>query len=30
MNKDEIELWLWPGLDVAPDTQPAQHPRSPE
>ncbi len=21
----EIELWLWPGLDVAPDTQPARY-----
>ncbi len=25
-DKDEIELWLWPGLDVAPDTQPARYP----
>lgn len=22
----EIELWLWPGLDVAPDTAPVRHP----
>ena len=22
----EIELWLWPALDVAPDTQPARYP----
>ncbi len=26
MTKNEIELWLWPGLDVAPDTQPARYP----
>jgi general secretion pathway protein J len=25
-EKNEIELWLWPGLDVAPDTQPARYP----
>ena len=25
-EKNEIELWLWPGLDIAPDTQPARHP----
>ncbi len=25
-EKQEIELWLWPGLDVAPDTQPARYP----
>ena len=25
-DKNEIELWLWPGLDVAPDTQPARYP----
>ena len=25
-KKHEIELWLWPGLDVAPDTQPARYP----
>ena len=25
-DKHEIELWLWPGLDVAPDTQPARYP----
>ena len=25
-EKNEIELWLWPGLDVAPDTLPARHP----
>ena len=22
----EIELWLWPGLDVAPDTRPVRYP----
>lgn len=25
-EKHEIELWLWPGLDVAPDTLPARYP----
>jgi general secretion pathway protein J len=25
-EKDEIELWLWPGLDIAPDTLPARYP----
>jgi len=25
-EKHEIELWLWPGLDVPPDTQPARYP----
>lgn len=25
-DKQEIELWLWPGLDVAPDTLPARYP----
>ena len=25
-EKREIELWLWPGLDVAPNTQPARYP----
>ena len=25
-EKHEIELWLWPGLDVAPDTQPVRYP----
>jgi general secretion pathway protein J len=25
-EKQEVELWLWPGLDVAPDTQPARYP----
>jgi general secretion pathway protein J len=25
-EKLEIELWLWPGLDVAPDALPARHP----
>jgi len=25
-DKHEIELWLWPGLDIAPNTQPARHP----
>jgi general secretion pathway protein J len=25
-EKNEIELWLWPGLDIAPDTLPARHP----
>lgn len=24
--RQEIELWLWPGLDVAPDVQPARYP----
>jgi len=24
-EKQEIELWLWPGLDIAPDTQPARY-----
>ncbi len=24
-DKDEVELWLWPGLDVAPDAQPARY-----
>lgn len=24
-EKEEIELWLWPGLDVAPNTAPARH-----
>jgi general secretion pathway protein J len=24
-EKQEIELWLWPGLDVAPDTLPARY-----
>ncbi len=24
-GQQEIELWLWPGLDVAPGTQPARH-----
>ena len=24
-EKNEIELWLWPGLDVAPDTLPARY-----
>ncbi|MBE0621376.1 MAG: type II secretion system minor pseudopilin GspJ [Burkholderiales bacterium] len=25
-DKNEIELWLWPGLDVAPDALPARYP----
>ena len=25
-EKQEIELWLWPGLDIAPDTKPARYP----
>jgi general secretion pathway protein J len=25
-DKHEIELWLWPGLDVAPDAQPKRYP----
>lgn len=25
-ERQEIELWLWPGLDVAPDALPARHP----
>jgi general secretion pathway protein J len=25
-DKNEIELWLWPGLDIAPDTLPARYP----
>ena len=25
-EKNEIELWLWPGLDVAPDMLPARYP----
>ena len=25
-EKQEIELWLWPGLDVAPNAQPARYP----
>ena len=25
-DKQEIELWLWPGLDVAPDAAPARYP----
>jgi len=25
-EKQEIELWLWPGLDVAPNTLPARYP----
>lgn len=25
-EKNEIELWLWPGLDAAPDAQPAHYP----
>ena len=25
-EKQEIELWIWPGLDVAPDAQPARYP----
>ena len=24
--RQEIELWLWPGLDVAPNAQPARYP----
>ena len=25
-EKQEIELWLWPGLDLAPSAQPARYP----
>ena len=25
-DRQEIELWLWPGLDVAPNVQPARYP----
>ena len=25
-DEQEIELWVWPGLDVAPDTVPARYP----
>ncbi|MDD2915236.1 MAG: type II secretion system minor pseudopilin GspJ [Gallionella sp.] len=25
-EKQEVELWLWPGLDVATDAQPARYP----
>ena len=25
-ENNEVELWLWPGLDVAPDAIPARHP----
>jgi general secretion pathway protein J len=25
-DQQEIELWLWPGLDVAPTVQPARYP----
>jgi general secretion pathway protein J len=25
-EKNEVELWLWPGLDIAPDTMPARYP----
>ncbi len=25
-DRQEIELWLWPALDVAPNTQPARYP----
>jgi general secretion pathway protein J len=25
-EKNEVELWLWPGLDIAPDALPARHP----
>ena len=25
-DRQEVELWLWPGLDVAPDTLPARYP----
>ena len=24
-DRQEIELWLWPGLDVTPDAQPVRH-----
>ena len=24
-DRNEIELWLWPGLDIAPDTLPARY-----
>jgi general secretion pathway protein J len=25
-EKQEVELWLWPGLDIAPDVLPARYP----
>jgi general secretion pathway protein J len=25
-DRQEIELWVWPGLDLPPDTQPARYP----
>jgi general secretion pathway protein J len=25
-EKNEVELWLWPGLDIAPDTLPVRYP----
>jgi general secretion pathway protein J len=25
-EKNEVELWLWPGLDIAPNTMPERHP----
>ncbi len=25
-EKQEVELWLWPGLDIAPDALPARYP----
>lgn len=25
-KKEEVELWLWPSLDIAPDTTPARYP----
>ena len=25
-EKNEVELWLWPGLDIAPNTLPARYP----
>ncbi len=25
-EKNEVELWLWPGLDIAPDTLPLRYP----
>ncbi len=25
-EKQEIELWLWPGLDIAPEAQPVRYP----
>jgi general secretion pathway protein J len=25
-EKNEVELWLWPGLDIAPDASPARYP----